>query len=572
PGKKSAERNVCDICEQRRDDRARKWATGLGKTSLTIWTDEVADKNGRLALLVGSFELTHWLSGNLVRTLAVRAPKDNHTSKDVSKNPSFARLRRIWETTRNFWAEVAPIKDDCLNGRTLVENVLSRDSIRNKRLVFKGRVNADLGPYHSYELVIDGKGVPVLWDPERRAFITTVNLEWLKKELLEKEEEEQKENLIIRLRKLNENVEVSIQTPGGYGEESRNIGSLTIENIAEGITFMDGEYLPIVPILNEPSTFILLLSAEDAMSLVQEIRKKYEREMGKVRNRLPMHLSLIFAHKRTPLRALFDAGRQALARRGNASDWTVINVENNLIPDFLQNDPHFKTSKLIVLDRNGRKVTWRVPLTMGDGQTEDVWYPYVLMQNTEQPKKKSLWFELTDDQWKNPWNEKHKYQVYAGEVQQGEKVYFTPSTFDFEFLDVTSRRFEMYYDDDGQRASIKRRPYLLDELDEWGQMVSHLNHLERHQVYQTVQMLEATRELWGVGYPDSPEEETVFSQFVEDTLANAAWPKSHQWMSISKEDRNLLVKAGVNGVLKDVVELYFQILKTKFNAQPVKSS
>lgn len=60
---KILERKVCAICEERREDRSERW-TGDLKT--TIWIDEVADANGRLALIVGKFGLEPWLDGTMI--------------------------------------------------------------------------------------------------------------------------------------------------------------------------------------------------------------------------------------------------------------------------------------------------------------------------------------------------------------------------------------------------------------------------------------------------------------------------------------------------------------------------
>jgi len=57
--KKAKNRDLCCICMDRRRGVAEKWATD-GLESNTIWIDEVADKNGRVALVVGQFDLEKW--------------------------------------------------------------------------------------------------------------------------------------------------------------------------------------------------------------------------------------------------------------------------------------------------------------------------------------------------------------------------------------------------------------------------------------------------------------------------------------------------------------------------------
>lgn len=177
PSPKAAERNVCDICEARRADRSQRWATS--ESARTIWTDEVADANGRLALIVGQFDLSHWLDGSLLESLLLIAPHDlqNTAGKPVtSKTPSFSRLRRIWETTRTFWREV--------QAETLEE--LSDD---RRRLKIYLNATPDLGAFHVYDLVTGPTDLSVVWVPPQNKnntngyLITADNLGYIARQL-----------------------------------------------------------------------------------------------------------------------------------------------------------------------------------------------------------------------------------------------------------------------------------------------------------------------------------------------------------------------------------------------------
>ncbi len=61
---------ACETCEQRRGSRIETWENNPAQT---IWMDEIADANDRVALIVGKFGLDDWLSGDLVQTMLVRA-------------------------------------------------------------------------------------------------------------------------------------------------------------------------------------------------------------------------------------------------------------------------------------------------------------------------------------------------------------------------------------------------------------------------------------------------------------------------------------------------------------------
>ncbi|GBC78027.1 hypothetical protein HRbin08_01513 [bacterium HR08] len=62
----------CAVCRERRHHRRDAWLQGqLGND--TIWFEEVADRNGRLALLTFSLDLEEWLNGNRVDSLRAQA-------------------------------------------------------------------------------------------------------------------------------------------------------------------------------------------------------------------------------------------------------------------------------------------------------------------------------------------------------------------------------------------------------------------------------------------------------------------------------------------------------------------
>lgn len=56
----------CMVCKDRKENRLIKW---LNNRENTIWLDEVADTNNRIALLTFSFDLNRWLDGTMVKTL-----------------------------------------------------------------------------------------------------------------------------------------------------------------------------------------------------------------------------------------------------------------------------------------------------------------------------------------------------------------------------------------------------------------------------------------------------------------------------------------------------------------------
>ncbi len=563
PGRKATDRNVCDICEQRRADRAQAWANS--RLYRTIWVGEVADANGRLALVSGRFDLRHWMDGTLVRSLAFRDPQGATamTADEVAKNPSFARLRRIWETTRTFWQEVCPADEE---DQWTVNSIPFKDSLASgvvhslpSRLALSVSLRdpSGLGPYHAYDLPIPGgPRASVLWDEGRLILID--NLLYLARQMDDRIGTW--DEAIDRLRARLEGAGLSVEEPGGYGARRKVVNTATVTSVEP----IGTRYSPVVPLLAEPQMFMALVPAQSALAMVQAIKAKYEREMGKVRNRLPLHLGVIFAPRRTPFRAVLDAGRQMARYKAPVEVWTVVRVvadSPGSLPRRLQGDSsgQFERWMEVVLEREGRSVRWTVPAVMGDGKTEDVWYPYVFLQSSDEPKGRARYFRA-----QNPWNDRHPWLVHAGSLEAGDQVYFTPSTFDFEFLDTAGRRFDVDYDENGRRSARPVRPYLLDDVDRLERFWGHLRHLSVTQRHHVIRAIEATRETWfGRDEGQASWRDEVFGRFVADTLAGATWPKAHPGFGIDATERDALIRAGVRGDLTDLAEIHIEILKEK---------
>ncbi len=501
---KAEKRNVCRVCLDRRGRRAQVWAeTGLGGT---IWTDEVADDNGRLALFVGKLGLGGWLDGVLLDTLQV--------TSTTTKTPSPARLYRIAEAARAFWEQVSD---------TLTPNVVGQ---RPCRLALYPRHDdlPDLGDFHAYELDLDDVTLSVVWDKPNRRLLTAENLG----------------RLGLSLNILTDKLaghSFNILEPSKYGRPGQSLLRVQIERVET----LDG-YRPDIPLLAEPSVCMILIPADKALALARAVKQKYEKEMGRVRDRLPLFLGLLFCQRHTPIRAVLEAGRSMLNMAGQFDittgagweGWRLV-AKNTPSPDKFE----------LVFD-NG--ITWRVPVLVGDGSTKDDWYPRL----------------YEGDMW-NGKQAKHveKLRVRNPRIppDKGWKTWVRPSHLDFEFLNTTARRFEIHYDKTGRRPR-PTRPFYLEDLDRLETLWSCMKRLSKTQRHQVIRTIEATREAWyGQDNDGKSTTDEVFKQFVADTLAGATWPKGQSWNSVPNEWQEKLIQAGVRGELTDLAELHMEILK-----------
>lgn len=541
PSAKATDRNVCDICEERRAERSQEWATA--QSDKTIWADEIADKNGRLALIVGHFDLIHWLDGSFLNSLLLIAPNDpeNTQGKPVTpKTPSFSRLRRIWETTRTFWQEVE-------------ENTLQQLKDERRRLVISLDKQPNLDPFHVYDLVLETTDLSVVWIPPHNTnpghLISADNFCYIAKQL--KAEPAIYQNAAtaaifvedhLRDKFVTSNLQPVLWNPDN--SLNRSSSNLLAGFRISDIQYQQTSYSTAIPILAEPRVFMALVPADRALKIVQAIKCKYEREMGKVRNRLPLYLGIVFAPRRTPLRALLDAGRSMTQYPFTTGIWKVESHERrDCLPDGWP-----RRVSLTLRNCHGRSLRVEVPTVMGDNETKDLWYPYWRLENGHLHSRERQFTGADGVTW-----------VHVCDLVPGDQVHFMPSIFDFEFLDTTARRFEIHYNEHGQRPYRTRYLEDLDRLETlWGYM-QHLSTTQRHQVIRTI---EATREAWyGQDQDGKSLTDGVFRQFVADTLAGAEWPRHASWHQFSEEWRKYLVQAGVRGELADLLELHMEILK-----------
>jgi hypothetical protein len=367
----------------------------------------------------------------------------------------------------------------------------------------------------------------VVWDKPNERFLTAENLDYFARR--------QQVNPAELSGKLQGRT-FNIREPSEYGRPGQALLQVKIRRV-ENL----GSYYPTIPLLAEPSVCMILIPADKALALARAVKQEYEKQMGRVRDRLPIYLGLVFAPRRTPIRALLKAGQKMLEMSGSFDmssgagweGWRLIKKEK--LPNSVK----------LVFD-NG--ITWQVPILAGDSKTNDEWYPR-LYEGDSWGKKQSR--HVNDLRVRKPTIPKSR----------GWKTWVRPSRFDFEFLDTTARRFEIYYDENGRRPRCTR-PFYLEDLDRLDELWKHMKKMKKAQRHQVIHTIEATREAW---YGQDPNGQSttdeVFKQFVADTLAGAEWPKDHPWASIPQDWREKLIEAGVRGELADLAELHMEILK-----------
>lgn len=551
---KSLTRKVCDVCEQRREDRSKEWAANL-KT--TIWIDEVADINSRLALVVGQFAIDDWLKPDgMIRTLLIKPLTAG--SAAAKKNVSFARLQRVWETTRLFWDQSASSLGEQVgkvSPRLQIEAEYRPSSTDSDTLAVS----------HSYEIKIENQRLSVVC-VKKGEFLTAENLRYLAKQFDPEQGQEDYNIAAMFVRDaLLKKGEFDVEEPTGYGNPNKLRGKLKIKSVTLEAT----PYVPAITILAEPRNFMALVPADKALNVVEAIKTKYEIEMGKVRNRLPLTVGVVFAGSRTPLAALLDAGRRMLKFKSAEKKWKVIKADDDSFKtgvDTAGNEIRTPSRRLDLEsdDPIPKRITWHIPNKMGDGTTLDEWYPYFFTDAALDAIRRM--FQSPDSS---------RQLIHVGDLKDGgtDEVWVQPSTFDFEFLNSAAQRFEVSYKD-GKRRSRERqaRPYYLEEIEDFQKIWKVLEEgLATSQIKTLGELIEAKRREWfdeadTLNDEQRKELPKTFRRFVEAAITNAKWKNGMR----PKDDKNTgenefsyFVEAALRGQLADVIELYMQILKQK---------
>jgi hypothetical protein len=330
-----------------------------------------------------------------------------------------------------------------------------------------------------------------------------------------------------------------------------------VETVVE---LLSDAYSPMITLLAEPAVFMAMVPANKALTVAQHIRQKYELEMGKVRDRLPVHLGLVFAPRRTPIRALLEAGHNMLNMPDRWQVWQIKAVTPE--PWDPKNLPS-NGIKVITFENN---VSWQIPVVMGDLKTDeagkttgtpDDWYTYFL---TREPKREPIpeapgITRPEDLSITKPWN-------HIRDVQAGQAIHIRPSLFDFEYLDATGRRFEISYGGAGRRRGSATRPLLLEDLERferlWRALVKGTRPLSTSQLQNLEEMLLGRITEWHGGDVAQAVADDVYKSFARDVLhrLDKSW-----WNTLGAAQKTELETAVERGEILDLLDLMMHILK-----------
>ena len=216
-------------------------------------------------------------------------------------------------------------------------------------------------------------------------------------------------------------------------------------------TDMDAADWVRIPLTWDVTSFQILVPAEDSWSILREIAKAYEKRFGKVRHILPLHLSAGVFRRKAPLYIAMDAARRFRTLAGTCQSrlWKLLEKP--------QIDGEF--TRLTWETHDGRVVSWDVPRLLPN--RDDKGAPREDLFRT--------WY----------FGEGDRLPTHLSRLLPGKSYRVWPSTFDFEVLDASVRRYDIQYLGERRPHYMMRgrgpRPYPLEIVRDWDKYLNPTN-------------------------------------------------------------------------------------------------
>jgi CRISPR-associated Csx11 family protein len=301
----------------------------------------------------------------------------------LRKNPSPARLRRIWESTQRFTNE---IKADIAN------------NLSAKRIVWD--VVKGEGSYQNNEIEINGL---LFYLYEGKAFLITSLASCFKqiynfknKEIKNFADWIKSENYEISDFELPEKIEID--------ENEIEISNPQFENFQSYVSLLDPT----------PISWQVAVPADKVPKLIKMIQEKYKKHFHYVYGKLPLHIGVVVQNFKHPL----YIGLQALR-----------NIRREVRWEDIKSDIDGIRLKAIQKDQVTTSTSEEI------ANCAETYYSFFIRKDTK-----------GDYQFYFPPEKVSKHLSLTNETGKGDIFFYYPNTIDFEFLDCNTRRNDIFYE------------------------------------------------------------------------------------------------------------------------------
>ena len=582
---KCEHQEVCKYCLKRRERRIEKWKN---RKYPTIWIDEIEDKNKKVAVVTGRFNLTRWLNGEFLNTVFSQTLEEyagnwhdwtelrdelqdslrsNENRSDLLKNiareaynnepvqefynrivvdrnplwkdvdkidwnnsadcqiaaerllltifrkdPSPARLRRIWTTTETFWKEV---QIELKTKKEIYSN--DKHDIRFKRLEIKLKSNENL--IRTLQNVKFNKiNILMYFDGEKLISAQNLAFTGLSGE--------------IDLNKYKYGtIYIKIED-----ESDSKFKEFEIEEISWGES-----YCPFLDVLLSPISFQFIVPANSVPDVLRIVQDKYATEMGEVYGRLPLNMGVIFFDYKTALYAAINASRRMLQGfEDEPRDQSLVKLSTN--------DPSIE-----LVREGGGQNTIKFEDMVKDPHAYKYYQNFIVADHLSVEERNSYFKSFIEDG-------EEVGLLNVSKLLENDKVMIYANHFDFEFLDTTARRLEIGYTESWKRNDQNKlrgpRPYYLEEFNTVFDAVWKLfDRLTISQIKKIQSQLAKLNLDWEE-YKSSDE----FKTQTENILINIG---TRKWWDSIEDEQGLLKDICLDNTIFDILEFYNSILKLK---------
>jgi CRISPR-associated Csx11 family protein len=461
----------CDVCRERRRGRLDAWLDGEADT---IWIDEVADGNDRVALLTFSFDLEPWLEGAHVDSLRAQSiaewqkfnPQLGGRSNPVDPANPLGSVRGHIKSKLASFDRNDPVLSSLQEGyrhesawkpyfEKIVEDRADGPSWDNlddqgracwlahqlfRKLPSPGRVHRFWRTCEAFfdELLERFREIaavhPNRWRTRRLILIpddASRNVGWEDRETYDGRWREEPLEVVYRAEcnefvtignlarclDATETAEVLRQQSIELRGDDNQVRKLAIKSVRTPENL--GVYAPVIPLDRSPQRFRVLVPLDRATACTEAAVAKWREEFARVWDRMPMRIGVVAFPRLTPIQAVIEAARNLEDELGRdrTQTWRVIECRTR------------EGVTALSLEHDHGQELVLVPTRLPDGR-EDVFYPYVRVE---------------DRHVRFPRDFEHpRGQVYRhmADLRPGDGLRVDESRIAAVFLDTTARRFE----------------------------------------------------------------------------------------------------------------------------------
>lgn len=312
------------------------------------------------------------------------------------KHASPGRVHRLWRTTEQFFTELL----------TTFREAASREANRwrVRRLVLTpgpGNDWQDKEIYRGSWQRAPEAPFEVLYRNDSKDFVTVCNLG--------------------RILRAEQSADVlngaSIEITGDDGKTH----TLTIDKASEATDTL-GTYSPLIVLEQSPERFRVLVPLSIVQACIEQALGKWEAELGRVWDRLPIRVGVVAFPRKTPYQAVVEAARnledELTASPGET--WRLVDARTRQ-----------GVTALSMVRPDGEPELVTVPTRIADGR-EDVFYPYCQVEDQACRDAHDFAAPMAKD------------VIYRRmpALRTGDGIRVTPSRIATVFLDSTARRFD----------------------------------------------------------------------------------------------------------------------------------